>query len=138
MLGVTVPGVTVGLAAVPPEPRANDAEAIDPDVGRPGGGIGHRGDTFPPHHIAPDPAAGNKLANSVGAVLGAGRRAQEGGGDSGSSESRPGATSVGVSGAPQRDRLELGIPAARSAPRMINSSAGPDRRREVTGDRPWP
>jgi hypothetical protein len=44
MFGVTVPGIAVGLAAVPPEPRADDAQAIDPEVGRTGSGIGHRGE----------------------------------------------------------------------------------------------
>src|SRR4051794_8784521 len=44
MLGVAVPGVTVGLAAVPPEPLPDDAEAIDRDIGRTGGGIDHRGE----------------------------------------------------------------------------------------------
>src|SRR4051812_49949901 len=42
MLGVTVPGIAVGLAAVPPEPRADDAQVIDPEIGRTGGEIGHR------------------------------------------------------------------------------------------------
>src|SRR3954447_23403477 len=73
MLGVAVPGVTVGLAAVPPEPLPDDAEAIDRDIGRTGGGVGHRGEHLPPHYMTPEPAAGNKLADSVGAVRGAGR-----------------------------------------------------------------
>jgi hypothetical protein len=135
MLGVAVPGVTVGLAAVPPEPRPDDAEAIDRDIGRTGGGVGHRGEHLPPHYMTPDPAAGNKLADSLGAVRGAGRRAQEGGGDSGWLGSRPGSMVVGAAGSSQRDRL--GIPASRSARRMISSSVRSGRRRGVIGHRPW-
>src|SRR3954469_6615654 len=44
MLGITVPRIAVGLAAVPPQPRADDAEGIDPEIGRTGSGIGHRGE----------------------------------------------------------------------------------------------
>src|SRR3954451_11259087 len=73
MLGITVPWIAVGLAAVPPQPRADDAEGIDPEIGRTGSGIEHRGGHLPRRSFAPDPAAGNKLADSVGAVLGAGR-----------------------------------------------------------------
>src|SRR3954462_7069371 len=44
MLGITVPRIAVGLAAVPPQPRADDAEGIDPAIGRTGSGIEHRGE----------------------------------------------------------------------------------------------
>src|SRR3954449_3828382 len=60
MLGVAIPRMAVGLAAVPPEPLADDREAIDRDAGRTGGRIGHR-DTFPRLSVAPYPTAGNKL-----------------------------------------------------------------------------
>ena len=82
-------------------------------------------------------AYGKGIYQETIAVLAAGSRAQEEGGDSNSSESRPGAISVRVSGSSQRDRLELGIPASRSARRMISSSARSVRRRGVTGHRPW-
>src|SRR4051794_154138 len=105
MLGVAVPRVTVGLAAVPPEPLPDDAQAIDRDIGRTGGGVGHRDEHLQPHYITPDPASGNKLADSVGAVRGAGRRAQDGRGDSGWLGSRPESITVGASGSSQRGRL---------------------------------
>src|SRR3954470_629802 len=43
LLGTTVPRTAVGLAAVPPQPRPDDAEGIDPEIGRTGSGIEHRG-----------------------------------------------------------------------------------------------
>jgi hypothetical protein len=91
--------------------------------------------TFPRRSLTPEPAAGNELADSVGAVLGAGRRAQDGRGDSGSLRSRSGSIPVGLSGFSRRGRL--GIPASRSARRMISSSARSVRRRGVTGHRRW-
>jgi hypothetical protein len=42
VLGVAVPGIAVGLAAVPPKPLAYYGQAIDRRVGRTGAEIDHR------------------------------------------------------------------------------------------------
>src|SRR3954462_14456826 len=73
MLGVTVPRIAVGLAAVPPLPRADDAQGIDPDIGRTGGGIDHRGEHLSAALRGAGSGCRQQLADSVGAVRGAGR-----------------------------------------------------------------
>ena len=42
VFGVAVPGVAVGLAAVPPQPLPDRAQLVDRKPGHPGVGIGHR------------------------------------------------------------------------------------------------
>src|SRR3954464_7106824 len=65
MLGVTVPRIAVGLAAVPPQPGADAAQGIGPDIGRTGGGIDHRGEHLSKALRRAGSGAGNKLADSV-------------------------------------------------------------------------
>jgi hypothetical protein len=73
MLGVAVPWVAVGLAAVSPEPRADDAQGIDRELGWRRVGMGHRGEHLSAALQRAGFDGGQHARESVGAVLGSGR-----------------------------------------------------------------